>query len=187
MKEKKYKHALSSKAVHAQAFRWPPKLPTTNSQAMTADIEPSEVAAERSVMAAISEQPVLILEATDDCLTHRPKLDLSSEAADSEYTGGINHDPDMDWEAPVDSDLEDTESLCELEGEELEKNLAALQLLVAEKSRKSEWSKVFGPADWKRAEKNRALGYNGHSDWTRRLREKEARDRATASEKVKAL
>ena len=40
--------------------------------------------------------------------------------------------------------------------------------------------------EWKKAESNRALGYNGQSKRAIRQKEKEARDRAAAKEKMKS-
>ena len=106
----------------------------------------------------------------------------SAPPSDLEYTGGVNYSPDTGWECGAVSVCldSDDESLCELEGNELDSNLAVLRLIEAEK-KKSEWSGVFrakGDMGWKAAEKNRALGYNGLSDRTCRWREKEAHDRA---------
>ena len=166
MKGRKHK---ALKAAHARTFRWPQKPPVPSSEAVGEDIPSSPDV---------------------EYLTHAQlDLNLQSESAlpsnSSEYTGGVNYHSDTNWPHGAvsvcsDSDLNSDESLCELEGNELDSNLAALQLIEAERI-KSEWFRVFKPKEameWKAAEKNRALGYNGHSDQTCRWREKEAHDRA---------
>ena len=102
--------------------------------------------------------------------------------SDCEYAGGVNHDPDSDCLIESNSGDSDTESLYELEGKELEENLKNLW----KAGENAEWSNVTGwnsfletktREDWKKAKKNRTLGYNGHSVRTHQQRE-EARDRA---------
>ncbi|KAL4062951.1 hypothetical protein V8B97DRAFT_1877292, partial [Scleroderma yunnanense] len=74
-------------------------------------------------------------------------LNLWSESAlssDLEYTGGVNYHPDTNWQCGAVSVCPDSndESLCKLEGNEFNSNLAALQLIEAEKI-KSEWNEVL--------------------------------------------
>ncbi|KAH7919570.1 hypothetical protein BV22DRAFT_1108019 [Leucogyrophana mollusca] len=92
---------------------------------------------------------------------------------DCEYTGGVNFQlpySEDESDSPSDGEMSESESLCELEGEELENNLQKLRIVP------DGWSEFSQPgasafdmmvkapktaAEWKRAEENRALGYNG--------------------------
>jgi hypothetical protein len=82
----------------------------------------------------------------------------------------------------------DTESLAELEGEELEANLQALRpklpvtspegvTTLYEEIRCGKSAKTFADA-----EKNRGLGYNGLAKHTKQLQDKKARDGAAMRE-----
>jgi hypothetical protein len=96
---------------------------------------------------------------------------------------------------PSDGDLdsEDDESVCELKGDELERNLETLRarLCVEEgvgrdsKSGLEQITEVKTSTEWKKFERARGLGYNGHSERTHRRCNKEAWDRAAAREKLK--
>ncbi|KAG1727296.1 uncharacterized protein EDB91DRAFT_1164479, partial [Suillus paluster] len=90
----------------------------------------------------------------------------------------------------VDSESEwsDGESLCELEGDGLEENLAALKAEVDALQQPAgfKFEKIMEEkttTEWKKAEQIRALGYNGHSDRTKRRYNKIARDLADYREK----
>ncbi|KIM58099.1 hypothetical protein SCLCIDRAFT_10318 [Scleroderma citrinum Foug A] len=166
MRGKKHKKAQTLGAAHAQTFHWPSKPPVPAFEILMADISHS------------AEQ----LEQCEAMPTGRKQPEEPQQS-------GINYDLDSKWEAPIDLDLDesdDMESLCELEGDKLEKNLAALKLIEMEK-RKSAWKEVLGlktHTDWKKAE--RGLGYTGHSDRTHRWREKDALDQAESCKKAKA-
>ncbi|KAH7902939.1 hypothetical protein BJ138DRAFT_1120921 [Hygrophoropsis aurantiaca] len=129
------------------------------------------------------------------------ELDLDC-LSDCEYTGGVNTmlPSDSEYETDPHSDFEedgmesDLESLCELEGNELDANLAAIgaATCVTQGSQSPPTTSMHNEllipktmASWKKAERNRALGYNGHSERTQRRRDKEARDRAEKREKLK--
>ena len=131
---------------------------------------------------------------TDESLGSCPLTTCATSLSDSdcEYAGGVNHDPDSDCLIESNSGDSDTESLYELEGKELKENLKNLQKAGknAEQSNVMGWNSFLETKtreDWKMAEKNRTLGYNGHSVWTHQQREKEAHDRAAVREKVKSL
>ncbi|KAG1740918.1 hypothetical protein EDB19DRAFT_1908237 [Suillus lakei] len=93
---------------------------------------------------------------------------------DCGFTGGVHcslPEPDsdsefeMDWESESDSG----ESIVELEGEELESSLAQLRDKVTSLAEPTPYQKVAGPnmsENWKKAERSRGLGYDGHSKHT---------------------
>jgi hypothetical protein len=99
------------------------------------------------------------------------------------FTGGVHcslPEPDsdsefeMDWESESDSG----ESIVELEGEELESSLAQLRDEVASLVEPTPYQKVAGPKtseNWKKAERSRGLGYDGHSKRTQERRLHDAR------------
>ena len=129
------------------------------------------------------------------------ELEGADEFMDSQsdcgYTGGVNvevlsSDSDSSEYEPDTSDSEsewsDGESLCELEGGALEENLASLKAEVDALQQPTgfKFEKIVEEktaAEWKKAEQNRALGYNGHSDRTKRRQNKTARDLADYREK----
>lgn len=116
MKGRKHK---ALKAAHAQTFRWPQKPPVPSFEAVGSEDIPSSPDVEY--------------------LTHAQlDLDLQSESAlpsdSSEYTGGVDYHSDTNWlcgAVSVCSDSDSDESLCKLEGNELDSNLAALRLIEA--------------------------------------------------------
>ncbi|KAF9237262.1 hypothetical protein BU15DRAFT_11535, partial [Melanogaster broomeanus] len=100
---------------------------------------------------------------------------------DCGYMGGVSFqysESDDDntscIESDGDSDSEDDESVCELKGDELEQNLETLRarLCVEEgvrsdlKSGLEQIAEVKTSTEWKKFEKARGLGYNGHSERT---------------------
>ena len=108
---------------------------------------------------------------------------LTTHGFDCGYTGGVNHDPSSDHSDAYTEILDpesDATSLCELNGDELEENLAALRLTddtLKQSTCSNGWRGIFGKksmGEWKKAESNRALGYNGQSKRAIRRKEKEA-------------
>jgi hypothetical protein len=104
--------------------------------------------------------------------------DNNNNNFDCGFTGGVHcslPEPDsdsefeMDWESESDSG----ESIVELEGEELESSLAQLRDKVASLVEPTPYQKVAGPKmseNWKKAERSRGLGYDGHSKRTQERR-----------------
>ncbi|KAJ8580766.1 hypothetical protein M405DRAFT_752869 [Rhizopogon salebrosus TDB-379] len=114
---------------------------------------------------------------------------LTDSQSNCGYTGGVSvevltSDSDSEYEPDTsESGWSDGESLCELEGDESEENLAALKAKVdaLQQPTSFKFEKILEgktAAEWKKAEQNRALGYNGHSDRTKRRQNKTARDLA---------
>jgi hypothetical protein len=123
--------------------------------------------------------------------TDTPDLPMESDLeSDCQYVGGVNHDysdtsDDEDWS---DSESNCSESLSELEGSELEDSLQGLQAEVSDLDALSKFEKFLMPksaGEFKKAEKDRGLGYTGLSLRTKQRREKEARERAAFRESVK--
>ena len=125
-----------------------------------------------------------------------PPIELDfDDGLDCGYTGGVNYVPsDMDEDTNKslihpDKQSTDCESIQELEGDELEANLARLQ--DSEKGSLQaptlldKISEPKKPLDWKRAEKKRGLGYNGHSKRTQCRRDKEGQDGKRIREEAK--
>lgn len=100
------------------------------------------------------------------------------------WDGGVNHiisDSDGDWESTGDGEGIGSDSdLSELEGPELVESLhSQLEREIAAFARATPYEKINQPMsakDWKKVEANRALGYTGHSERTKRRRGKEERD-----------
>ncbi|EGO01426.1 hypothetical protein SERLA73DRAFT_70616 [Serpula lacrymans var. lacrymans S7.3] len=75
------------------------------------------------------------------------------------------------YEMPLnpESSWSDSESICKMEGDELEANLQELRAEVEALGNCTGFEEIQTTrmfADWKTAEANRTLGYNGHSAWT---------------------
>ncbi|KAI6021158.1 hypothetical protein EDC04DRAFT_2901417 [Pisolithus marmoratus] len=108
------------KAAHAQASRWKAH---TSSTTVFREVAPSD--------------PPMT---NPDELTH---------GSDCKYTGGVNHNPDgyhhQDTCELLDLDGSDAASLCELDGDELEENLAALgqSVEMMNKPNPSGWNEMF--------------------------------------------
>jgi len=133
---------------------------------------------------------------------HRGKSKRVDEDTDSDdqctrWTGGINHvnssdsEEDLDFELSdmVTDSLDEDEDFGELEDEEL---LASLQLQGAQEAEKlkritayEKLQRDISECEWKKAESNRALGYNGNSARTKRRSEKAARDKSEADAKTR--
>jgi hypothetical protein len=102
---------------------------------------------------------------------------------DCGFTGGVHcslPDPDSDSEFEIDWDSESDsrESVVELAGEELESSLAQLRDEVTSLAEPTPYQKVAGPKtgeNWKKAERSRGLGYDGHSKRTQERRLHDAR------------
>ncbi|KAG1889605.1 uncharacterized protein F5891DRAFT_1198585 [Suillus fuscotomentosus] len=122
--------------------------------------------------------------------------------SDCVYTGGVScwSDDDIIEYQPdtfSESTLSDCESLCELEGDDLEYNLRqltantnskALELTADEADTLFKIiSKPTTNVIWRKVEQNRLLGYNGLSDHSWRRRDKLARDQAEHRKKMKTL
>ncbi|KAG2355595.1 hypothetical protein BDR07DRAFT_1381385 [Suillus spraguei] len=122
------------------------------------------------------------------------KID-SDDKSDCGYLGGINtnyySDSDSDYKPDTsESEWSDGESLCELGGNDLEENLAALRVEAESLHGYPVAIPLFEKktaVEWERAEKNRALGYNGHSGRTKRRHDKAARELAEYREKRKTF
>jgi hypothetical protein len=121
--------------------------------------------------------------------THYPAWSVDSDSDDDcGYTGGVNVCVDSEWqEEEMDGrdDLDewsDTESLAELEGDELEANLQALKPGLRDTSLQelevtTPYEEIKGGKSAKtfaNAEKNHGLGYNGLSKHTKQLHDKKA-------------
>ena len=147
-------------AAHARAARWMPR--TQDSNLLTSEhLETTSC----PTVASADEDP-------------EPEIFiLESDESDCGYQGGVSftHESDVEVEL-ADSGEADGESVDELEGEELERNLQELR----EKEQKMLWDGVFvaqrTKKEWEKAEGKWNLGYNGLSCRTQRRREKAARD-----------
>ena len=118
----------------------------------------------------------------------------SDSCSECDYTGGVgvnNSDSDTpensDWETDLTGD-----SLSELSGDELEQNLCMLQTESEPDSelptKPTAFEKIATGASmaaWKRAERNRGLGYNGQSQRTHERRAQQARAAAKERENAK--
>jgi len=116
-------------------------------------------------------------------------VDSGSES-DCGYTGGVNcywEDSDYEPDCPGTDSSQgqsdcDTESLSEFEGDDLEINLEELRAELDLLEAPSKYAQITGwksVKEWKKVEKNRALGYTGTSQRTQQRKAKEARERAT--------
>ncbi|KAG1721391.1 uncharacterized protein EDB91DRAFT_1176340 [Suillus paluster] len=159
---KKYQ---KSKASHARIARW-----TANTHISLPSRAPS--------VADAAENDDEFMDSQSDC----------------GYTGGVNvevlsSDSESEYEPNTsESEWSDGESLCELEGDGLEENLAALKAEVDALQQPAgfKFEKIMEEktaTEWKKAEQIRALGYNRHSDRTKRRYNKIARDLADYREK----
>jgi hypothetical protein len=93
--------------------------------------------------------------------------------------GGVNVCLDLELEEDRDrsDQWSDTESLVELEGEELEVNLQALRLKLSPEKVTTLYDKIRDGKSAKtftKAERNCGLGYNGLSKCTKQLHDKKA-------------
>jgi len=131
-------------AAHAQAACWMP-------QTQDLDLLTSEhlETTSRPTVAYADENP-------------EPEIFvLESDESDCGYQDGLTFTHELDVEAELaDSGGADEESVDELEGKELERNLQELQ----EKEQKMLWDRVFmaqrTKKEWEKAESKWNLGYN---------------------------
>jgi hypothetical protein len=100
------------------------------------------------------------------------------------YTGGVNvswSDSESDYELSEDEwNDSETESLAELEGDELENNLQSLRdedQWLSVPTAYAEILKKKTTKEWAAAESSRCLGYNGLSNRTGRCHVQKARER----------
>jgi hypothetical protein len=82
-------------------------------------------------------------------------------------------------------DASDAESLCELEGEELEANLQMLMAALDEGNVFEVLTAKKTTREWKKAESNRGFGYNGQSLCRRQEIAKKAKEDAATREAAK--
>lgn len=119
----------------------------------------------------------------------RGTRDLSDTDCTS-WRGGVNHilssDEDRDGSSESESSSSDGE-VDELEGDELRASLEARYTSTDIKN-----LGLYGPLtqsttrrEWKKAEANRSLGYNGHAARTKRHHAKLARDREVKDAKMR--
>lgn len=107
------------------------------------------------------------------------------------YAGGVNvsSDSESDYEPSEDEWMDsDTESLAELEGDELENNLRSLREETQQLSLPTPYAEILKKKttkEWTTAESCRGLGYNGLSDRTGRRRVQKAREREEERENAK--
>ncbi|KAG1833186.1 hypothetical protein EV424DRAFT_1533308 [Suillus variegatus] len=160
------KHQYST-AARARTARWNLTVPPPSPEA-----------------AADSEPPVQHCEDTEP----HNYIDIESDScSECEYTGGVNVDSsdsdyepqagDLDWETELTDD-----TLLELSGDELEENMRMLQAgcaveadLLTQTTAFEKIAAGVSSAAWKKAEKDRGLGYNGQSQQTHEQRGQQAR------------
>jgi hypothetical protein len=114
---------------------------------------------------------------------------------DCNYSGGVNcHVSDSEYDSSADWGSDEVESLAELEGDALEENLhelrAELESLGAARAAPSNYELISAKKsdkEWKKAEKNRSLGYTGTSTRTKQRKAKAAREQAIARNEAKSL
>ncbi|KAK7042832.1 hypothetical protein R3P38DRAFT_3449566, partial [Favolaschia claudopus] len=169
-------------AARARAARHPPKPPTPLE-------EPSESQEDQRGLHNETNFPAMDLDTPSNPLPPlEPDFDLSFDDSDSEcgYEGGVDHEPSDDeylCELDRDSDFTDSD-LSEFDEEMIEclkKELEALAKPTPfEKVRETKSNK-----EWAKAEANRGLGYNGHSERTTFRRNAEARERETKRKAAK--
>ncbi|KAG2363302.1 hypothetical protein BDR07DRAFT_1282551 [Suillus spraguei] len=172
------------KATQARAAHWPNK-----------PIPPSHSQAEHSVIIDAEHNDSSAHNVGSHGAVYVPIEIDSDDKSDCGYLGGINtnyySDSDSDYEPDTsESEWSDGESLCELGGNDLEENLAVLRVEAESLHGYPVAVPLFEKktaVEWERAEKNRALGYNGHSGQTKRRHDKAARELAEYREKRKTL
>jgi len=121
----------------------------------------------------------------------------SPSEQDCGYTGGVNYRfSDTEYDSATESEWSngsgsDEDSVVELEGDELDANLHELRKKAHDKALEEfpKYAQIVmkkSAVEWKKAEKNRTLGYTGNSQRTQQRRAKEAQDRATIREEAKS-
>ena len=155
--------------------------------------------------AVITTAPVFQgTDSNDNGPTDVPKpivFDFSSTDSECEYTGGVdvNDTSDGEYEESGDSaemwgsESDSDDSLVELEGEELVKNLQALWVEVEAEIAQlvpTAFECISRPVpvdEWKKVEQNRNLGYNGLSKQTKERRAQQAHAAAKTRQEAKNL
>jgi len=115
----------------------------------------------------------------------------SDSDKDCHYFGGVNCDIlDSEYDSCAESSGDDLESLEELEGDALDKNLHELQAEVESLgAAPSSYELITAPKsakEWQRVEKNCSLGYTGTSTRTKQHKGKAAREQAVVQNKAKS-
>lgn len=131
-----------------------------------------------------------------------PTCTPESFSSDEEcsWQGGVNHIPtDSEWEvaesnSTSDSGSDEGSELEELEGAELlnslQREMEMVDSLVPAAGRTPTAYELLDPRkltakDWKKAESNRHLGYNGLSGRTQRRKEQQAREKAESDAQLR--
>jgi hypothetical protein len=121
----------------------------------------------------------------------------SPSEQDCGYTRGVNYQfSDTEYDPATESEWSngsgsDEDSVVELEGDELDANLHELRKKAHDKALEAfpKYAQIVmkkSAVEWKKAEKNRTLGYTGNSQRTQRRGVKEAWDRAAIREEAKS-
>lgn len=168
-------------AAHARATRW--SAPTAKHSNSTLQATPTQTYSE------LQEQTLE--------LSKLSGRELNPIELDSKYkcgdTGGVScywSDTGDEYETDLNTDNErlECDSLCKLEGSELEENLREFreEVIALGTPVDSLFDKISKPktdAVWKKAEWNRSLGYNKLSGHTQQQRDKAALDQAEQQKK----
>ena len=126
-----------------------------------------------------------------DLKVTEPQFLDEDEVVECDWDGSVNHclSSDSDWEDESDDGFEsDDTEFSELEGEDLKESLQkALEAELALLTQLTPYEVILQATskEWKRAEQNRGLGYNGQSDRTRRCHEKKARDKENEDKELR--
>ncbi|KAG2129300.1 hypothetical protein BD769DRAFT_1455487, partial [Suillus cothurnatus] len=121
----------------------------------------------------------------------------SPSEQDCGYTRGVNYRfSDTEYDPATESEWSngsgsDEDSVVKLGGDELDANLHELRKKAHDKALEAfpKYAQIVmkkSAVEWKKAEKNRTLGYTGNSQRTQRRGVKEARDRAAIREEAKS-
>lgn len=121
----------------------------------------------------------------DNTATNPIILDLEPEDDDEicTWAGGVNNHLEDDLEGWIDlsEDSDDDDEIEELEGDELRESLESQMAREAETILEAavyqKLMRKITPKEWKKAELNRGLGYNGQSERSQQRRKKNAREK----------
>ncbi len=116
----------------------------------------------------------------------------------TQWTGGVNHElsgteSDLTWveASTADGSESSGDNLSEVEGDDIVESVrASLEheiRLLAIPTQYEQLSRNYTAGDWKKAEKNRSLGYNGHSDRTKRREAKTVRDKEIHDKEMRKM
>jgi ribosomal protein S13 len=139
-----------------------------------------------------SLEPISTLLATGPIILNSDSEPESDEEVCS-WTGGVNNhleDNPEDWIDLSGMDSEPDDELEELEGDELRGSLETEISREAEVLQNSDTAlyqklmRLISFKEWKQAEKNRALGYNGQSARSKRRKRKDVRDKECRDEET---